>query len=180
VENVVVRNQELSPEQSPEPGPEQAKRERPQVRRSVDLDIAGADFMLAGHFADWESGLTVGPDLDRVNVRLAIDATSAREAEPGESLFSFRSREVEVTGPAAYRAVGTFTGPLGSRALEMTIESPLGHTALVVASFAARRQDFGDGWHDLIANVVPFVGDADGAPTRQAHAWLIPPALGAA
>ena len=136
--------------------------------------------MLAGHFSDWESGLSVGPDLDRVNVRLAIDATSPREPEAGQSLFSFHSRKVELTGPAAYRAVGTFTGPMGSRALEMAIESPLGHTALVIASFAVQRQEFGEGWHDLIANVVPFVGEGEGAPTRQAHAWLIPPALGAA
>jgi len=126
--------------------------------------------MLAGHFSDWESGLTVGPDLDRVNVRLAIDATSSREAEAGKSLFSFHSRHVELAGPASYRAIGTFTGPLGSRALEMAIESPL----------AAQRQEFGEGWHDLIANTVPFVGEGEGAPTRQAHAWLIPPALGAA
>ena len=38
----------------------------------------------------------------------------------------------------------------------MTIESPLGHTALIVVTFSAKKQDFGDGWHDLIANVVPF------------------------
>jgi hypothetical protein len=160
--------------------PELSREDRPRARRSVDLDIAGGEFMLAGHFSDWESGLSVGPDLDRVNVRLAIDATSPREPEAGQSLFSFHSRKVELTGPAAYRAVGTFTGPLGSRALEMAIESPLGHTALVIASFSAQRQEFGEGWHDLIANVVPFVGEGEGAPTRQAHAWLIPPALGAA
>jgi hypothetical protein len=159
--------------------PELSREDRRKARRSVDLDIAGGELMLAGHFSDWESGLTVGPDLDRVNVRLAIDATSSREPD-GKSLFSFHSRQVELTGPASYRAVGTFTGPLGSRALDMTIESPLGHTALVIASFAAQRQEFGEGWHDLIANVVPFVGDGEGAPTRQAHAWLIPPALGAA
>jgi hypothetical protein len=34
-----------------------------QPRRSVDLDIAGGDFMLQGHFSDWESALAVGPDL---------------------------------------------------------------------------------------------------------------------
>jgi hypothetical protein len=168
VENTVRQNAELGRE------------ERPRFRRSVDLDIAGGELMLAGHFSDWESGLAVGPDLDRVNVRLAIDATSSRERDAGKSLFSFHSRQVELMGPASYRAVGTFTGPLGSRALEMSIESPLGHTALVVASFAAQRQEFGEGWHDLIANVVPFVGEGEGAPMRQAHAWLIPPALGAA
>ena len=38
----------------------------------------------------------------------------------------------------------------------MTLESPLGHTALIVVTFSAKKQDFGEGWHDLIANVVPF------------------------
>jgi hypothetical protein len=147
------------------------------VRRSVDLDIAGADLMLQGHFSDWESSLAVGPDLDQVSVRLAIDATSARAPVGGRSLFGFHSRKVEVTGPASYRAVGTFTGPRGARAVEVAVESPLGHTALVIITFSAKRQDFGEGWHDLIANVVPFVDGPEGAPTRQAHAWLVAPSL---
>ncbi len=53
----------------------------------------------------------------------------------------------------------------------------------VSPAFAAKKQDFGDGWHDLIANVVPFseagTGEAEG-PVRSAHAWLLPPQLGAA
>jgi hypothetical protein len=136
--------------------------------------------MLQGHFSDWESGLFVGPDLDRVNVKLAIDATSARPVESGESLFTFHSRQVEPTGPASYRVVGTFTGPRGARAMEVTVDSPLGHTALILLAFGAKRTEFGDGWHDLIANVVPFVDGAGGPPTRPAHAWLIPPSLAAA
>ena len=151
-----------------------------QPRRSVDLDISGGDFMLQGHFSDWESALAVGPDLDRVNVRLAIDATSARDGGAGRSLFSFHSRSVEATGPASYRALGTFTGPGGSYAMEIQIESPLGHTALIILTFNGKRQDFGNGWHDLIANVVPFVDAEEGVPTRPAHAWLVPPPLGAA
>jgi hypothetical protein len=147
-------------------------------RRSVDLDIAGGDLMLQGQFSDWESGLAVGPDLDRVGVKLAIDATSVREG--GASLFAFHSRDVKSSGPASYRAVGTFTGPRGSRAMEIEISSPLGHTALVVVGFAAKRQDFGAGWHDLIANTVPFVEGTDGAPARPAAAWLIPPPLASA
>ena len=136
--------------------------------------------MVQGHFSDWESGLAVGPDLDRVGVKLAIDATSARESKEVRSLFAFHSRKVEATGPASYRAVGTFTGPSGARAMEMAVDSPLGHTALIVVAFAAKRQDFGEGWHDLIANVVPFVNGADGTSGRSAHAWLIPPSLAAA
>jgi hypothetical protein len=147
-------------------------------RRSVDLDIAGGDLMLQGHFSDWESGLAIGPDLDRVGVKLAIDATSVRNG--GGSLFSFHSRDVKPTGRASYRAIGTFTGPLGARAMKMEVSSPLGHTALVVVSFYGKRQEFGDGWHDLIANTVPFVDGTDGAPARPAAGWLIPPPLASA
>jgi hypothetical protein len=152
------------------------------ARGGINLDIAGEDFMLQGNFSDWESGLAFGPDLDRVRVRLAIDATSTL-AVSSASLFSFHGRKVESLGGGRYRVVGTFSGPRGAKAMEMTVESPLGHTALIVATFAAKKQDFGDRWHDLIANVVPFrdqgPGDDDG-PVRQAHAWLVTPHLGAA
>jgi len=154
------------------------------TRRSVNLDVAGDDFMLQGNFSDWESGLAFGPDLDRVRVKLAIDATSTlAEDSDRESLFAFHGREVKSLGDGRYRVIGTFTGARGAKAMEMNIESPLGHTALIVATFAAKKQDFGEGWHDLIANVVPFseagTADAEG-PVRSAHAWLLPPPLGAA
>jgi polyisoprenoid-binding protein YceI len=154
------------------------------ARRSVNLDIAGEDFMLQGNFGDWESGLAFGPDLDRVRVRLAIDATSTRaEAAAAPSLFAFHGREVESLGDGRYRVIGTFTGPEGAKAMELTVESPLGHTALIVVTFAAKKQDFGEGWHDLIANVVPFreqgVGEGEG-PVRLAHAWLVTPPVAAA
>src|SRR3954447_880332 len=102
------------------------------ARRSVELDIAGDDFMLQGHFSDWESGLAYGPDLDQVRVRLAIDATST-PSDGGDrpSLFAFHGRKVESQGGGKYRAVGTFSGPRGAKAMEMTLESPLGHTALI-------------------------------------------------
>jgi hypothetical protein len=148
-------------------------------RPSIDLDIVGDDFMLQGNFSDWESGLAYGPDLDRVRVRLAIDATSDAPAE-GPGLFAFHARQVESKGGGRYRAVGTFSGPGGAKAMEMTVESPLGHTALIVVTFSAKKQDFGDGWHDLIANVVPFVEREDEGPVRLAHAWLLAPPLAAA
>jgi hypothetical protein len=150
-------------------------------RRSIDLDIAGEDFMLQGHFSDWESGLAYGPDLDRVRVRLAIDATSTPpDGAVGPNLFAFHSRKVESLGAGRYRVVGTFSGPRGAKAMEMTLDSPLGHTALIVVTFSAKKQDFGDGWHDLIANVVPFVEQSDDGPVRSAHAWLVTPPLAAA
>lgn len=149
------------------------------ARPSVDLDIVGDDFMLQGNFSDWESGLAFGPDLDRVNVRLAIDATSDEPAD-GSSLFAFHGRKVESQGEGRYRVVGTFSGPRGAKAMELTVESPLGHTALIVVTLAAKKTDFGDGWHDLIANVVPIVEREDAGPVRMAHAWLVPPPLAAA
>jgi len=149
-------------------------------RRSVDLDIAGDDFMLRGTFSDWESGLVFGPDLDRVRVRLAIDATSARRPDSEPSLFSFHSREVETVEGGGYRAVGMLAGAKGKKKTEVSVETPPGHTALVVVSFAARKQDFGDGWHDLLANVVPLAGDGERRPSPLAHAWLIAPPLAAA
>ena len=150
-------------------------------RRGLELDIAGDNFMLRGHFTDWESGLAFGPDLDQVNIRLAIDATSATGSDTDKrTLFAFSSREVENEGRGAYRARGTFTGPLGPQPTEMLVETPPGHTALIVMTFAAKKQDFGDGWHDLIANFVPFVRGDDGAPVRSAHAWLTAPVLAAA
>ena len=152
------------------------------ARRSINLDIAGDDFMLQGNFSDWESGLAFGPDLDRVRLRLAIDATSAEPGD-GPSLFAFHARKVESLESGQYRVIGTFSGPQGAKAMEMTLESPPGHTALIVVKFAAKKQDFGDGWHDLIANVVPYgepgQGDSEG-PVRSAHAWLLPPPLAAA
>jgi hypothetical protein len=150
-------------------------------RRSIDLDIAGEDFMLQGHFSDWESGLAYGPDLDRVRLRLAIDATStAADGAVGPNLFAFHGRKVESLGAGRYRVVGTFSGPRGAKAMEMTLDSPLGHTALIVVTFSAKKQDFGDGWHDLIENVVPFVEQSDDGPVRSAHAWLVTPPLAAA
>ena len=151
------------------------------ARCSVNLDIAGEDFMLQGNFSDWESGLAFGPDLDRVRVRIAIDATSARSGDgDAASLFSFHSREVKSLGGGKYRVVGTFSGPRGAKAMEMTLESPVGHTALIVVTFSAKKVDFGDGWHDLIANVVPFVEQGEEGPIRSAHAWLVTPPVATA
>jgi hypothetical protein len=148
------------------------------ARPNLDLDVGGGDFLLRGRFADWESGLAFGPDLDRVSIRLAIDATSG--VTSGRDLFHFYSREVEPFGQGAYRAVGTFTGAEGARPGEMLIESPLGHTALIAVTFDARKGEFGEGWHDLIQNSVPFGERPDEGPVRSARAWLVTPQLAAA
>jgi hypothetical protein len=157
---------------------QQRSSEAETARPNVELDVRGGDFLLLGKFADWESGLAFGPDLDRVTVRLSIDATSG--VVGGKDLFSFYSREVEPFGRGAHRAVGTFTGPEAARPGELLIESPLGHTALVAVTFDARKRDFGDGWHDLIQNVVPFGEKPDSGPLRSSRAWLVAPQLAAA
>ncbi len=158
------------------------------TRRSVDLDLSGDAFLLKGRFREWESGLAFGPDLDRVNVRLAIDTTSATGiaaesaddgAQEAPSLFSFSSRQVLPDGRGSYRAYGTFTGPLGSKQIHVGLETPVAHTPLIVVTFSAKKQDFGDGWHGLIANVVPF-STGEGEPPRPAHAWLLPPSVASA
>lgn len=140
--------------------------------------------MLQGRFSDWESGLVFGPDLDRVRVRLAIDATSARrrdaKTDTVPDLFSFHSREVETLDAGGYRVVGTLSGARGSKKTEVSVETPPGHTALVVVSFAAKKQDFGDGWHDLLANVVTATAEGEQRPSPLAHAWLIAPPLATA
>ena len=136
--------------------------------------------MLRGRFSDWESGRVFGPDLDRVRVRLAIDATSAGRSDTAPSLFAFHSRDVEALESGGYRAVGMLDGAKGKKKTEVSVETPPGHTALVVVSVAAKKQDFGDGWHDLLANVVPPAADGEQGPSPLARAWLIAPPLAAA
>jgi hypothetical protein len=147
------------------------------ARPNVELDVGGADFLLRGKFAQWQSGLAFGPDLDQVNVRLAIDATST--VRTGRNLFAFHSRNVEQVGPGLYRATGTLTGGRGAVASEVMIESPPGHTALVILGFAAAKQDFGDGWPSLIESDALSGPEHDG-PTPLAHAWMVAPELAAA
>jgi hypothetical protein len=147
-------------------------------RPSIDLDVGGNDFMLRGKFADWESGLAYGPDLDRVNVRLAIDATSG--VTSGRDLFAFYSRDVQPMGNGSYRAIGVFRGARGPRTGELLIESPMGHTALIAVTFSATKQDFGDGWRDLIENAVPMGERDEEGPVRMSRAWLVAPPLAAA
>jgi hypothetical protein len=111
-------------------------------------------------------------------VRLAIDATSG--VTSGTDLFAFYSRDVQPMGNSAYRAVGVFRGARGPRQAELFIESPPGHTALIAVNFTATKQDFGEGWRDLIENAVPMGDRSDEGPVRMAHAWLLAPHLAAA
>jgi hypothetical protein len=146
--------------------------------RGIALDVVGGDLMLRGRFNVWESGFSSGPDLDRLGIRLAVDATSVGGEEPAP-LFAFHSRSVSARGSGEHLARGTFTGPRGSRPLELTVETPPGHTALFVLSFAVDKREFGDGWGDVLANQGAPAAE-DSKPVRAAHAWLTTPVLAAA
>jgi hypothetical protein len=159
----------------PEPG---------QARRpGVDLEIHGKGLMLSGHFKGWQSRLVLGPDLDDVGLSLFVDSTSvASDAASDEQLFAFKSRSVESLGKGRYRVIGDFTGAEPTRELAIDVETPLGHTALIALSFAARKQDFGAQWESVVENATLF-GDEkpEGAgPQREAAGWLRPPFLAAA
>ena len=65
-----------------------------------------------------------------------------------------------------------YAGILGLLAAFLTVN--------VIVNRVRAKVDFGDGWHDLIANVVPFVEPGDDGPARSAHAWLITPPVATA
>src|SRR5882724_6194430 len=94
----------------------------------IDLDISGPDLMLSGRFQDWDSGVTMGPDLDQLQVRLAIDATSAtnnpRTPVEGPALFGFRGRDAAPVSAGVYRIDGELTSATGARPLQVVVETP--------------------------------------------------------
>jgi hypothetical protein len=149
--------------------------------RSIDLDVVGANLMLKGRFSDWDSALTLGSNLDHVGLQLAVDATSASEDRSQPDLFSFHSRSVEAhRNRGSYTAHGVLTGPAGSKPMDIEVRTPPGHSALFMLSLMADKSDFGEGWRDLIERDAPWQPPAEGEPTRQAYAWLMPPVLAAA
>ena len=148
----------------------------------IDLDIAGQDLLLSGRFVDWESGVSMGPDLDQLQIRLAIDATSAtagseRPSDP--ALFSFRGRHAALVGAGVYQVDGELTGAGGARPLQALVETPIEHSAVFLLSFQANKKDFGPRWTELLSNVISFRPRDDG-PSMPAHAWLTAPGLAAA
>ncbi len=148
----------------------------------IDLDITGKGLMLSGRFVDWESGVLMGPDLDQLQVRLAIDATSVAGGsdEANEApLFSFRGRNASPVGKGVYQVQGEFTGAAGEHPLQVQLETLSEHSALFLMSFQAEKADFGPAWIQLLSNVVPFA-PREGQPSKPAHAWLTVPSLAAA
>lgn len=162
-------------------------------RPAIDLAITGDELMLSGRFTDWESRVSMGPDLDQLFVRLAIDATSVGNtvgsapesaASDGASdeqpvLFSFHGRQASLVSSGVYQVTGEFIGPTVTRELQVQLETPVAHSAMLVLSFDARKSDFGRDWTKLLSNVVPFGARADGSPAY-ARAWMTLPDLAAA
>ena len=145
--------------------------------------------MLKGRFVDWESGVMMGPDLDQLQVRLAIDATSARidSGEPSQaSLFSFRGRDATALAAGFYQVDGELDGALGTRAMQAQVETPIEHSPVFVLSFQANKSDFGANWTRLLSNVVPLgarLGTSGRGAERSsmpAYGWLTVPHLAAA
>jgi hypothetical protein len=158
------------------------EQEATRLGSGIDLDISGNGLMLSGRFADWESGVLMGPDLDELQVRFAIDATSAAgDADHANEapLFSFRGRNASPIGKGVYQVQGEFTGAGGEHPLVVQLETLNEHSALFLLSFQAQKSDFGPSWTQLLSNVVPFA-PRGGEPTKPAHAWLTVPALAAA
>ena len=156
--------------------------DEPRLTSGIDLDITGNGLMLTGRFVDWESGVLMGPDLDQLQVRLAIDATSVSGGSDNATdtpLFSFRGRNASPVGKGVYQVQGDFTGAAGEHPLQVQLETLNEHSALFLLSFQAGKADFGPGWIQLLSNVVPFT-PREGEPVKPAHAWLTVPALAAA
>jgi len=163
---------------------------------AIDLDITGPDLMLTGRFQDWDSGVSMGPDLDQLQVRLAIDATSAKadllhdlhhdafqlaDTVKTPPLFAFRGRHAVPVAAGVYQVEGELTSATGAHALQVIVETPIEHSAVFLLSFQARKSDLGAGWTHLLSNVVPFTRRSnDDSPTMPAHAWLTLPTLAAA
>jgi hypothetical protein len=152
---------------------------------AIDLDISGPDLMLSGRFQDWDSGVTMGPDLDQLQVRLAIDATSATNNPvtpvTGPALFAFRGRDASPIGTGVYQVDGELTSATGARPMQMLVETPIEHSAVFLLSFQANKRDLGPGWTHLLSSVVPFTRRSDDeSPAMPAHAWLTVPILAAA
>jgi hypothetical protein len=156
----------------------------------IDLDITGADLMLSGRFQDWDSGVTMGPDLDQLQVRLAVDATSAAQrliAAPSQKLseppplFAYRGRDVTSVSAGVFQVDGELTSVTGVRPMQMLVETPIQHSPVFLLSFQAKKSDLGPGWTHLLSNVVPFTRRSDDeSPAMPAHAWLTMPTLAAA
>ncbi|HEV3030403.1 MAG TPA: YceI family protein [Polyangia bacterium] len=164
---------------------QQSNREHAGERANVDLEIRGKGLLLSGVFGAWQSRLVLGPDLDDVGVNLFVDSTSVRNAgdvDVSEKLFSFRSRDVVSLGKGKYRVTGDFTGAEATRPLEVSVETPLGHTPHIVVSFNAEKKDFGSHWTSLVENATLFgsAAEEEEGPRREAAGWLTVPTVAAA
>ncbi|HET6148366.1 MAG TPA: hypothetical protein VFH68_12610 [Polyangia bacterium] len=167
---------------------EDTRKETSQGTTAINLDITGPDLMLSGSFQDWDSGVSMGPDLDQLQVRLAIDATSATaeafqlaDTVRTPPLFAFRGRHAVPLSAGVYQVDGELTSATGAHSVQVIVETPIEHSAVFLLSFQARKSDLGAGWTHLLSNLVPFTRRShDDTPTKPAHGWLTLPTLAAA
>lgn len=139
------------------PAPAKTAPSEGRARSPIDLSIAGSDILLSGRFHRWQAAAFTDSDLDQLSVRMAVDVTSPDQLaqiygaeRAASSLLTFRSKHVERVQPLVYRASGELTTSAGKHPLEMVIEMPDGHTAFLALSFAARKDDLGDAWSELV------------------------------
>jgi hypothetical protein len=85
-------------------------------------------------------------------------------------------------GKGKYRVTGDFTGAEATRPLEVSVETPLGHTPHIVVSFNAEKKDFGSHWTSLVENATLFgsAEEEEEGPRREAAGWLTVPTVAAA
>ena len=131
-------------------------------RRSVDLDIAGDDFMLQGHLRRLGDRAGVRPDLDRVSrgARDGRDQRPRRRGRRGRACSRSTAERSKRSGegwvPRRRHVLGTARregdGDHGRATRSVTPRSS--------SSPSPPRGRTRQGWHDLIANVVPFVDRA--------------------
>lgn len=103
----------------------------------------------------------MGPDLDELTVRMAVDATSADAPEAdtsGDELFTFHATEIRKRGGEAHDVRGEIRTMNGNRPFRMIIETPEGESSFFVLSFIARREDLGFGWKELVSDVLGLGG----------------------
>lgn len=130
-------------------------------RRPVGLRVFSDDLFLCGHFSRWEAAVAMGPDLDELTVRMAVDATSAEAPEDdasGNELFTFHATEIKKRNADTHEVRGEITTSSGTRPFRTIIETPEGENAFFVMSFIARREDLGFGWKELVSDVLGLGG----------------------
>jgi hypothetical protein len=147
----------------------------------IRLGIAGADLLLAGRFEQWVPLVMADGASDESAVQLLVDVTSPPGQggpRPSADLFSFTAKKVEQVAPNAHRARGVLRANGHSRATEVLLHSPVGHTPFLLATFQIERSRFPELWEALEERALSAA--ASGTKEMRPRAWLRLPDLAAA